>query len=149
MSRISRRFDSSRSWFWQGAVSDPASRRLPRPVMLDDERRDEVRRDLAAESSSARFFAPFAATSPVYRPVKRAPQVLRATFSPVSVPTKARPGRLVYPVAALQMQRPGRVGFCVRRKQRREFLFAAGVAGSRGVGRGRSWRRTAESSYRC
>lgn len=41
------------------------------------------------------------------------------------------------------------VAVCVRRKLRREVLFARGVAGRSGVGVGKRWRRNVESSYRC
>lgn len=44
---------------------------------------------------------------------------------------------------------PSRVDFCVARKQRKQVLFAKGVAGGYGVGRGKRWRRTSNSFYRC
>lgn len=44
---------------------------------------------------------------------------------------------------------PRKMGFCVRRKQRKEVLFALSIAGRSGVGRGKRWRRNAQSSYRC
>lgn len=46
-------------------------------------------------------------------------------------------------------ERPGVVGFCVRRKVRKQVMFALNVAGKRGVGRGKSWHRNRNSSYRC
>lgn len=42
-----------------------------------------------------------------------------------------------------------RVQFCVSRKQRRQVLFAQRIAGKRGVGRGKRWRRSSTSSWRC
>lgn len=44
---------------------------------------------------------------------------------------------------------PSRVQFCVKRKQRREVLHAYGVAGRRGVGRGKRLHRSAVSRYSC
>lgn len=44
---------------------------------------------------------------------------------------------------------PSRVAFCVRRKQRREVLFALKRAGYSGSARKGHWRRTAYSKYRC
>lgn len=69
-------------------------------------------------------------------------------------PRVARPARLRNSVVfqslhKLQMRAPSRVLFCLRRKQRKEVLFARGVAGRRGVGRGRRWRRTGDSAYSC
>lgn len=50
----------------------------------------------------------------------------------------------------LQVQAPRRVAFCVRRQQRKEVLHALGIAGRRGlVGRGGSYHRTSNSSWRC
>lgn len=42
-----------------------------------------------------------------------------------------------------------RVGFCLKRGIRREVLFAMRVAGSRGVGRGKKWKRNYNSQWRC
>lgn len=42
-----------------------------------------------------------------------------------------------------------RVLFCVRRRERRAVLFARRVAGKRGVGVGKRWRRTITSQWRC
>lgn len=56
-----------------------------------------------------------------------------------------RPGKVPFQVV---MRVPARVRFCVERKQRREVLFARGVAG-RGGGRHGSYRRTANSYYSC
>lgn len=39
--------------------------------------------------------------------------------------------------------------FCVQRKQRREVMFALDVAGRRGVGAGKRWKRRVESQYNC
>lgn len=44
---------------------------------------------------------------------------------------------------------PYRERFCVKRKQRKQVLFAYGVAGRRGIGRGKRWIRNSTSSYRC
>lgn len=44
---------------------------------------------------------------------------------------------------------PHRVGFCVRRKQRREVLFALGRAGYGGSAPKRHYRRNMNSNYGC
>lgn len=56
---------------------------------------------------------------------------------------------MVRGINSLFMRVPTRVSFCVRRKQRREVLFARNVAGRRGVGYGKHWRRTQDSQYTC
>lgn len=50
---------------------------------------------------------------------------------------------------SLWMQAPSRVRFCVRRKQRKEVLFALGRAGYSGSARKMHWRRNASSQYSC
>lgn len=49
----------------------------------------------------------------------------------------------------LQMRVPARVDFCIRRKKRREVLFAFRRAGFRGSAGKRFWRRSSSSSYSC
>lgn len=39
--------------------------------------------------------------------------------------------------------------FCVRRAERKQVMFALKVAGKRGVGRGKRWKRTYNSQWRC
>lgn len=48
----------------------------------------------------------------------------------------------------LKLDAPNRVMFCIRRKLRKEVLFALGKAGFSGSTRGR-YRRTADSQWRC
>lgn len=50
---------------------------------------------------------------------------------------------------SVEVLRPRQVSFCQSRAARREVLFARNVAGRRGVGRGKPWRRTFESNYSC
>lgn len=50
---------------------------------------------------------------------------------------------------SLVIRVPTRVKFCLRRKFRREVLFARDVAGHRGIGRGKRWIRSENSNYRC
>lgn len=49
----------------------------------------------------------------------------------------------------LRIEVPERVRFCVQRAQRKQVLFAARIAGTSGIGRGKAWRRTANSAWRC
>lgn len=49
---------------------------------------------------------------------------------------------------ALQVRVPSKVAFCVRRKQRRETLFALDIAGRRGLGR-HGVRRNENSNWSC
>lgn len=49
----------------------------------------------------------------------------------------------------LQIRTPRKVLFCVRRKQRREVLFAIRRAGYSGSARKPYYRRTVNSQYRC
>lgn len=49
----------------------------------------------------------------------------------------------------MRVRAPKKVMFCVSRKQRKQVLFAKGIAGRRGVGRGKRWLRSSTSSYRC
>lgn len=49
----------------------------------------------------------------------------------------------------LQISAPSRALFCVRRKQRKEVLFALGRAGFRGSAPKKHYRRTQDSQYRC
>lgn len=44
---------------------------------------------------------------------------------------------------------PWQVIICVRRKRRREVLHAFRIAGKRGIGRGKSWKRNSYSQVRC
>lgn len=48
-----------------------------------------------------------------------------------------------------QSRVPSRVMFCVRRKQRKQVLFAFNIAGKSGVGRGKRWHRSYNSHYGC
>lgn len=59
--------------------------------------------------------------------------------------------RDVAPLRKLKMLAPKRVLFCIRRKVRREVLFALRRAGFRGSGPGKGgrYRRTQDSQYRC
>lgn len=53
------------------------------------------------------------------------------------------------PLKQLRMLAPRRVLFCLRRKVRKEVMFALKIAGRRGVGVGKRWRRTENSNWRC
>lgn len=55
------------------------------------------------------------------------------------------------PLRVLKMEHPRRVLFCVRRKARKEVLFAHSKVGYRGSspGRRRTYRRTGNSAFRC
>lgn len=48
-----------------------------------------------------------------------------------------------------QSRVPSRTWFCVRRKQRKQVLFAFKIAGRSGVGRGKRWFRNRNSHYGC
>lgn len=64
-------------------------------------------------------------------------------------PVAYRASTIMAPFGQLRIFAPRRVLFCLRRKVRKEVLFALRIAGRRGVGAGKRWRRTAESSWRC
>lgn len=49
----------------------------------------------------------------------------------------------------LRIRSPKKVRFCFDRSVRRQVMFARGVAGRSGVGRGKRWSRTVNSQYRC
>ncbi len=51
--------------------------------------------------------------------------------------------------ARLGFHAPWQVVVCVRRKRRRNVLFANRIAGRSGVGRGKQWRRNYYSQVRC
>lgn len=75
----------------------------------------------------------------------------RAVFvSQVEEQPKAPRQSLWAQLRRLQMAAPRKVLFCVRRRVRREVLFAAGIGGTRGLrGRRGRYRRTQESSFTC
>lgn len=56
---------------------------------------------------------------------------------------------LMAPLNKLRVFAPRRVLFCLRRKVRKEVMFALNIAGKRGVGAGKRWRRTENSNWRC
>lgn len=70
-------------------------------------------------------------------------------YAPKARRTANRSGRQYLSQLMQSINAPRNVQFCVRRKIRREVMFAKNVAGRRGVGRGKSWRRTNESRYHC
>lgn len=68
-------------------------------------------------------------------------------------PPSRRPGgrtqlRRPPPASALFVSSPRRVSFCIRRKARREVLFALRIGGLRGIGRN-GVRRSLTSHWRC
>lgn len=83
---------------------------------------------------------------------RRIRRVLRAfpSGTPKHAP-RTRQIALYWPRIGVGISTPSRVYFCVKRKQRREVLFARKVAGHfrRSPGRGGSYRRTQSSYYRC
>lgn len=58
-------------------------------------------------------------------------------------------GTIMAPFGSLRIMAPRRVLFCLRRKVRKEVMFALRIAGKRGVGAGKRWRRTENSQWRC
>lgn len=89
-------------------------------------------------------------------PIKSLRQVFRSPVVTVGVPgkrplTPASQKRIELSWRAfnvLQAKAPASVRYCVRRKQRRETLFALDIAGRRGLGR-RGVRRTENSNWSC
>lgn len=53
------------------------------------------------------------------------------------------------PARRLGFHLPWQVIICVRRRRRREVMHAIGIAGKRGVGAGKKWRRDRFSNVRC
>lgn len=68
-----------------------------------------------------------------------------------NVPPLTRRSSQFRALRVLQIQAPQRVLFCARRKERREVLFARGVAGRAGSSPGRRGRyfRNQNSAWRC
>lgn len=143
---MAKRFSRKAIQFRAGAKSTFANRRLPRA-------QERVRR------SDIKFYDPLSERStfiygrsgPMLRP--------RSSVGPslVRVHYAARPRLVPKPFSnvlnvlrVVRMAKPKRVLFCVRRKIRREVLFAFKVASKRrSPGRGGSYRRTVESNFRC
>lgn len=95
-----------------------------------------------AHESVRRFF-------PVVSRVQRLPK--RALHPTLRFPAKrvSRKSVNYRALGALTIRVPERAAFCVRRKVRRQVMFALGVGGSRGMMRGKRFRRTQDSQYRC
>lgn len=115
---------------------------LPRPfgVMLDEAER--IDRQLPDDPP----------LTPVFLSTARAEEVRRRFFRPALLSSRVRvQGRqtLRFEVpTALQLRVPDRVRFCLRRKQRKEVLFARRKIGFSGATRG-PYRRTGNSLWRC
>ena len=141
MSKKSRRREQDYSKR-AGETYDFSNPRLPRAHesvrrMLRDEERSRVERILELARPKATVYP----GSPLQR-------VSRYRFESRTPSHPAKPNRLSLELRRLRISKPHKVAFCVRRKQRREVLFAMRVAGERGVGRGRAWRRK-DSQYTC
>lgn len=96
------------------------------PVFLSSARAAEGRRDVERRDLFRRFSVSFRFRSPV--------AVKRSRF--FNIPY------------GLEIRVPARVRFCLRRKQRREVLFARRKVGFSGATKG-PYRRTANSMWRC
>lgn len=138
--RRSRNVQSGRA---RGALhTDLASRRLPRPLSPIQVQSPDVSRLLARVGSFPTVEDPVDARS---RPGRAFHQVT------LSAPPRVRAGeRRRVPVLprSLAFRSPQRVNRCIRRKDRREVLFALNRAGYSGSTRG-PYRRTFYSNYSC
>ena len=129
-----------------GDGSHHASRRsLPRPrvVQVDplETERVEYRRPTGLPSIARR---------PVYLQPKRAEDGRRELARRVRARRRVALTKSLHSLLnQIKVMRPSRMMFCVRRKIRREVMFALGVGGKRGVGRGKSWNRGVDSTYSC
>lgn len=120
--------------------------RLPRAVRLDSEREDIPRAMRAPHSAEAVY--PWA--SPRIRHALRSfPVSVRFSNRQVVPQSKGRGVWWALSATPPAMRRAKSVDFCVRRKARREVLFAVRRAGFRGSAPKRSYRRSGDSQYRC
>jgi len=125
--------------------------RPPEDLSLPPDPTTELYRSYVAPYSRERSDPSDAVLS--WQPVSRPRNVLR--FYPSGTPRKRVTERVRPPPFhpwGLQIRVPSRVFFCLRRKARRQVLFALGVSGRnkrRSPGRGGSYRRTQSSSWRC
>lgn len=81
----------------------------------------------------------------VVRVVRAGPLVVRAPVTPLQA-RRRKADWLAF--RQLRITAPGSVAFCVRRKVRREVMFAKQIAGRRGLGRG-GVRRSESSNWSC
>lgn len=141
MSRVSRRQGDRRS-----------NRRLPLPQesVLQEFRWQRHQGPLWPLAASRSSVYPWGELLAAERPISAA-----ARWSSIPSRRWAKPPSTKPPLRllsqwmrVLQIRAPSRVGFCVRRKVRKEVLFAKRVAGRRGLGR-RGVRFTQDSQYRC
>lgn len=122
-----------------GGPNDRPKRSLPRPNVLSRWMGLDTPRDVYSRlAASKEEFGGFPSLPRVSQRVFRAPPRVsrpakRGSFSPLSL---------------LRIFSPKRVVFCVRRKIRKEVLFALGRAGFRGSSPG-PYRRTQDSQYKC
>lgn len=66
----------------------------------------------------------------------------RRNIAPLALPSYEVPVRIGY-------ENPSRVTPCIRRYKRKQVMFASGVAGSHGVGRGKPRHLNADSKITC
>lgn len=138
MSRRSRRYYNARARY-NVALDDY----LPRA-------QERVHRDLLHEllpevHKSVRGF------NAEYLPRRYVPRVFVAPspFPPARQPKVSKAVQGYGHLRVLRMRAPARVAFCVRRKQRREVLFAFQRAGFGGSAPKRHYVRGVDSQYRC
>lgn len=137
-----------------GAALLPANGTLPRPTVgpavsypdpaLAD--LEDTRRSLVPFGRAPLTQGPSGVSTPLVRP----PRGMRVLVPP-SAPAKPTRSRM-FPWRTIPVAAPASVRFCIQRKQRKEVLFAKGVAGKnkrRSPGRGGGYRRSAKSNYRC
>lgn len=130
MSRRSRRRRSRDEYDGTGDPFIFGLAKLPRAVRMVDELRT-----LADEEFSLVEERPDYRVSVGERVLQRDPRRFSSRGGPL--------------VARLVMDAPDRVLFCMRRKIRREVLFAMNRAGFGGSARKRFWDRTEDSQYGC
>lgn len=135
----------------------PSSQRLPRAqehVLLAPDEIDRQFQDFWPADPSLEAVYPEGMPR---SPASRVPRFFHRMASTNAVQRRARwygmapaPTRLHrVPAKQLFMRAPSRVRFCVKRKERREVLFALRRAGYSGSARKRRWYRNASSQYRC
>lgn len=112
---------------------------------------------LQDESSLARYTVPLGRRALAVQAVYPRARSARTRYIQLSrfpsLSTKPPVGRLPlrrgYADALKVLRANPLVRFCVQRKARREVLFAFSVAGRRGVGAGKRWRRSVNSTWSC
>lgn len=117
-------------------------------VRLADLEESAVFGGLEDDPRSVRFGVPEA--------TERLREIARRSAVRLPPPLARQPRRGFRPLSvqdiawrSLRIRAPAKVVFCVRRKERREVLFAKQRAGFRGSAKKRFWRRSQNSQYRC